>query len=115
MNIINNLRDLDELTAGAWFHWEGNWATTWEKRYVWEPAPFSTCPAASYALRQKMRADDFAVRLSGVKEIWAQAWDTNGLVNEIGEAFHPNECTAIALAALRALGVEFTLAEGWDK
>jgi len=137
MTVVNCKADLDCLVATSAFchepplserreiHESGAWQWVSDPplritdvgafKGHWEPAPFATCPTASYALRQKMRERDFSVRLSGIKEIWVQVWDTNGPVNEMGEAFHSNECTAVALAALRALNVEFELAEGWDQ
>lgn len=79
----------------------------------WEPAKFATEPAASYALRYKMRergytwaitarhADFFCHFWRGYKEEWIE--------------FGGTEHIASALATLRALGVEFKLVEGWDK
>lgn len=85
----------------------------------WEPADFATDPAASYALRQKMRADGYYFKsfdtesLSGVRGISASI--INFADSPDFEATHESELVAFALAALRALNVEFELAENWDK
>lgn len=88
----------------------------------WEPAPFATDPSASYALRQKMRENeweysiDFRYRTvdDGMDPLcFATFNDSGGSILGAGE--HPDECTAVALASLHALGVEFTLQEGWDQ
>tara|TARA_R110000868_G_scaffold10093_1_gene49433 strand:- start:843 stop:1286 length:444 start_codon:yes stop_codon:yes gene_type:complete len=82
----------------------------------WEPAPFATCPTASYALRQKMRESNHKYESCDVA-------NPEGVLVEVvrgglqgnARAEHANECTAFALATLRALGVEFELQGGWDK
>ncbi len=83
----------------------------------WEPADFCGDPVASYLLRQKMRADGWRDQVR-VNEVNATATYQRGAVGQgwgYAEAEGVDELTAVALASLRALGVEFTLAEGWEK
>lgn len=77
---------------------------------------FASDPGASYALRQKMRESNHKYESCDVA-------NPEGVLVEVvrgglqgnARAEHANECTASALAVLRALGVEFTLADGWDQ
>ena len=84
----------------------------------WEPADFCGDPAASYALRQKMRAEGWAytASISSSGRVYTQFYRYgNGGAMEFGNGDSTDECVSFALAALRALGVEFELVEGWDK
>lgn len=86
--------------------------TCFPRRQCSVPA-YSTDPAASYALRQKMREMGFKFdqrdRFDG--RVTSCFRSSHG----IGQATELNEHTATCLAALRALGVEFTLADNWDQ
>lgn len=128
---IANLSNLNRLVATAAFGAEpplserrgsGAWkfipgklnGTTFAGH--WEPAKFASDPGASYALRQKMRESNHKYESCDVA-------NPEGVLVEVvrgglqgnARAEHTNECTAVALATLRALGVEFELQEGWDK
>ena len=79
----------------------------------WEPADFCGDPVASKLLRDRMRERGWwweAGMLRGGKVL---ASFTNRILDR-GDGDDNEECVAFALAALRALGVEFRLVEGWD-
>lgn len=80
---------------------------------------FSTDPAASYALRQKMRESDWASSQwdeldNGNRVVVASFHKLHYPMGTMVVFSHANEFIAICLAALRALGVELDLREGWD-
>jgi len=79
----------------------------------WEPADFCGDPCASKLLRDRMRALNFCYRLTCQKSRYSVAIVESA--TGYGE-FHGlfGELITFALAALRALGVEFELCEGWD-
>lgn len=139
MNIINNLRDLDRLVATSAFcpepplserraiHESGAWL--WVRAGIcqcgvrphhapshWEPAPFATDPSASYALEQRMESEgwkwDMHSRVRGEGTGWGVLL-THGKAS-FGRDTHQSRLIAMCLAALRALGVEFELVDGWD-
>lgn len=74
-------------------------------------------PVASYMLRQKMRASGHRVHIvdlanhptTGVQVLKSKP------ARLVAAEDHKDELIAMCLAALRALGVEFQLVEGWDK
>lgn len=149
MITIEKLTDLDRAVAEAAFcpepplserraiHESGAWR--WVAKYTgmmdaselaaavlaetpmshWEPAPFSTDPAASYALEEKV------CTLLGWK--WLIMYDESEWTVDlfphdyVGPMLRPTIIThqsrlvAMCLKFLRESGVEFTLAEGWDK
>lgn len=76
----------------------------------WCPAPFATDPAASYALENEMIRRGWHWHMKRGSEDW--------MVYRVNmaspAAYHPSRLIALCLATLRTLGVEFTLAEGWD-
>lgn len=83
----------------------------------WEPAAFSTDPAASYALEVELQ------KTRQVMMWWSEGdWcvdaapeDYRGPILREETAIHKSRLIGLCLASLRALGVEFTLQEGWDK
>jgi hypothetical protein len=79
----------------------------------WEPADFCGDPCASNLLRNRMweRGWDWALASDGNR--WHVEMYAQDHCCEVAET-HTTLETAMALAALRALGVEFELAEGWD-
>lgn len=84
----------------------------------WEPADFCGDPCASKLLRQhpKLNADISIIRswhLTEGEGLWRVLIVQRG-VAERYYAIHEDAEVALALAVLRALGVEFTLVEGWD-
>ena len=138
MNIINNLRDLDRLVATSAFcpepllserraiHESGAWRWVCPGDYPagsdrdalgrfghWKPVPFSTCPAASYALEQKMRAAGYA---PSMVDYWSEGWRVSlaGTRSAKSPTWHESRLIAMCLAALRALKVEFELQLDWD-
>jgi hypothetical protein len=85
----------------------------------WEPADFCGDPVASKLLRDRMREalaggywrfDDLSGLVGGLG--WRVMYSPIAGMAGVGE--HASLETAMCLAALRALGVEFTLCEGWD-
>jgi len=108
--------------SGAWLWVSANDATLATMHLLtpphWAPAPFSSDPAASYALRQKLESigygwsagrsgsGDMATNVS-IQKTWNRAFSASC----IGEFALEK---ALCLAALRALGVKFTLADSWD-
>ncbi len=116
---LSERRAIHESGAWRWVATSKNWPEPRSPHdYVpysghWEPADFCGDPAASYMLRQKMRERGYKYdqrdRFDGkVTACFRSAHGT-------GIALHGDECIAEALASLRALGVEFTLSEGWDQ
>ena len=131
MNIINNSDDVDRLVATSAFcpkpplserraiHESGAWRWVCPGDYPagsdrdalgrfghWKPVPFSTCPAASYALRHKMR--------NWVMDYFSASSLKWNVATGLGSACHESLEIAMCLAALRALGVEFKLGDSWD-
>ena len=80
----------------------------------WEPADFCGDPCASYALEQKMLG--FEWLLSQHSEGWSVSmYRKETRQGQGGHQYHGTSASrlvAMCLAALRALGVEFTLCEG---
>lgn len=80
----------------------------------WEPAPFSTDPAASYALEQRMRESGWEWDLSS-RENDGPRWSvTLYRIRVLRSGDHISRLIAMCLAALCALGVELEFREGWD-
>jgi len=79
----------------------------------WEPADFCGDPCASNLLRNRMweRGWDWALASDGNR--WHVEMYAQDHCCEVAET-HTTLETAMALAALSAIGVEFELAEGWD-
>lgn len=126
---INNLRDLDRLVAtslserraihesGAW-RWAAGSPTNWNLiPGHWEPAPFSTDPAASYALEQRLCELGLEPTMQfapfHLPSPWVVALYPDIVTRQTAQ--HKSRLIAMCLASLRALGVEFELVEGWDK
>jgi hypothetical protein len=82
----------------------------------WEPADFCGDPVASYALEKKMLG--FEWLLSQHSEGWSVSmYRKETRQGQGGHQYHGTSASrlvAMCLATLRALGVEFTLVEGWD-
>lgn len=102
----------------------------------WVPMPFSSDPAASFRLREKMRElgwmrimvssfpsmemvaqflklnDDYRPR--NVTVMCLVSDDSTDKKMFIGQAQHRSEHVAWGLASVRAMGVQVELAEGWD-
>ena len=73
----------------------------------WEPADFCGDPVASYALEQRI----------GQTLNWVMIQNFDGWRVWCGgsvQVVHVSRFIAMCLGSLRALGVEFELAEGWD-
>lgn len=88
----------------------------------WEPADFCGDPVASKLLRDRMRNLGWFIVSMDVREVLRDgtyARETKlelwrGGLDVTFQGRHSDDQIALALAALRALGVEFELQEGWD-
>jgi hypothetical protein len=77
----------------------------------WEPADFCGDPVASRLLRERYTTEHAWWAMSSYNPEWVV---TLHAFDAVGEGRHVVMEIALALAALRALGVEFELTEGWD-
>ena len=80
----------------------------------WEPADFCGDPVASYALEQKMKAAGYALSMVDYGDAYGWRVQFGHSLRTNDTVWHHDRLAAVALAALRALGVEFELVEGWD-
>lgn len=81
----------------------------------WEPADFSGDPVASKLLRDRVRADGWSIHCMDMGDIRRCILDRHdGRKFVQGAADTTRDETSLALAFLRALGVKFTLVDGWD-
>ena len=96
------------LTMG-WFEAE----QTCFPRKCYSGPSFSSDPAASYALEQKMRAAGYA---PSMVDYLSEGWRVSlaGTRSAKSPSWHTSRLIAMCLAALRALKVEFELQLDWD-
>jgi hypothetical protein len=126
MTTINSKSDLNRAVANALhpepptsqrraIHESGVWR--WARYHTpvtrnewgrWEPADFCGDPVASYAQEQRI----------GQTLNWVMIQNFDGWRVWCGgsvQVVHVSRFIAMCLGALRALGVEFELVEGWDQ
>ena len=119
--VANALHPEPPLSERRAIHESGCWR--WDNQhspqclYSWEPADFCTDPVSSKLLRDNLNRMGFGISISQSLYVMDYDWSAQ-LVDKRGKSYiatHSEFETAICLAALRALNVEFELVDGWVK